>query len=145
MSNLAPHSPSVGFSIDPLNGFKWQGEYDISIDDLMNGVTPQESQFDKAKRLIIGALATFGAVLATDVMEVAEELGISVRTLKRAKKDLGVISVKRGEQWFWEMGEVIYTEFSGNQEGQGGQANALASLSYSKHSTNNRINEWRMI
>jgi hypothetical protein len=44
-------------------------------------------------------------------MQRAEEQGISPKTLNRAKEGLGVISVKRGAQWYWELPiEVVYTE-----------------------------------
>jgi hypothetical protein len=49
-----------------------------------------------------------------------EEQGISPKTMNRAKSALGVISVKHGNQWYWEIPiEVVYTEVS--QDGQDGQ------------------------
>lgn len=44
-----------------------------------------------------------GSALALVVEEAAEEAGISIRTLARAKKDLGVASVKGVDGWRWEM------------------------------------------
>jgi len=50
----------------------------------------------------------------------AREQGISLKTLHRAKSDLGVISIKRGGQWYWELPiEVEFTEI--NQDSQDGQ------------------------
>jgi RecA/RadA recombinase len=127
-SNLAPLGASMSFVLDPVFGFSWQGEYDINVDDLFNNAkNSNESQFDRAKRLIESVLRD-GAVAAEDIMQMAENEGISVKTLKRAKAALGVISKKRGEQWFWEMTETIYTEFTEKQEGQEGHTRALTSL-----------------
>jgi hypothetical protein len=56
----------------------------------------------------------------------AEEQGISPKTLNRAKAALGVISIKRNNKWYWEIPiEVVFTDVSedgqGSQHGQDGQ------------------------
>jgi len=56
-----------------------------------------------------------GAVEAEKIMKMAEEQGISLRTLKRAKSELGVNSVKRNDKWYWEM--PIETGFTDYDEG----------------------------
>jgi hypothetical protein len=59
-----------------------------------------------------------GAVPAIEIMQLADEQGISFKTFKRVKETLGVISFKRGGQWFWELPiEIVYEETSA-QEGQ---------------------------
>jgi hypothetical protein len=120
-NNLSPAGTPQAFGIDSSGGFSWLGDYDIGIDELLGNKTKQEpeSQFTKARRLIETALAG-GAVPAADMMQRAEEQGISPKTLNRAKDALGVISVKRGVQWYWEIPiEVVYTDVS--QDGQHGQ------------------------
>jgi len=125
-SNLAPNGVSISFEIDRATGFRWCGEYDITIDELLEGKTPvrQESQFDKAYRLIKNAISN-GISAAADIIKLAEKHGISEKTLNRAKTKLGVFSVKYGEHWIWEFpidGEC--RECAGDedsQEGQGGQ------------------------
>jgi len=119
-SNLAPAAASLAFQFDPVCGFTWQGEYDINIDELFNGRSRQpESQFAKARRLIETALAN-GSVPAADMMQMAEEQGISLKTLNLAKDALGVISIKRRERWYWELPiDAEFTEVS--QDGQHGQ------------------------
>ena len=42
---------------------------------------------------------------AEAVLSRARELGVSERTLMIAKKNLGVISEKRGGQWYWHLPE----------------------------------------
>jgi hypothetical protein len=130
-SNLAPAGKPQAFGLDPISGFSWTGEYDISVDDVMNGKR-QENQFAKARRLIGTALRN-GAIPAVDMELMAEEHGISMKTFNRAKSALGVISVKRGGQWYWEIPiEIIYTEFSedsqDSQHGQDGHATAMTAL-----------------
>ena len=43
--------------------------------------------------------------LSEAVLSRARELGVSERTLMIAKKNLGVISEKRGGQWYWHLPE----------------------------------------
>ena len=119
-SNLAPAGASLAFELDPVHGFRWLGDYDISIEELLCGKKQQpESQFSKAVRLIKSMLIN-GEVAATDVEQMAKEQGISSKTLYRAKAELGVLSVKRGGQWFWDLPiEVEFTEV--DQDGQDSQ------------------------
>ena len=99
-SNLTPAGMSQAFAIDPVSGFVWMGDCDITIDEVLGRAKKPESQFAKARRFIETILA-HGPVLAVEVMERAEAEGISLSTLNRAKDELGAISVKHGEQWFW--------------------------------------------
>ena len=132
-SNLAAPGVSQAFGLDPVNGFCWLGEYDISIDDLMSGKQSRpENQFSRARRLIETTLA--GApVAAVEIMQMAEDQGISVKTLNRAKSALGVISIKRDGKWFWELPiDVEYTvvepEDHGGQDGHDSPVTALTIL-----------------
>ena len=128
-SNLAPPGVSQAFGLDPANGFCWLGEYDISIDDLMSGrrSTP-ENQFSRAQRLIESALAG-EPIAAVEIMQMAEEQGISAKTLNRAKSALGVQSVKRCGKWFWELPiEVPFTECPSEEDGQDGHVSPATAL-----------------
>ena len=131
-SNLSPAGKSLAFRFDPLYGFTWQGEYDINIDELFYGKSNQpESQFAKARRLIETALAS-GPVPAAEMMQMAEEQGISHKTLNRAKDALGVVSVKRGVQWYWELPiDAEFTEV--NQDSHDGHKNSVTTLTILPH------------
>ena len=119
--NLSPRGPSLVFSLDPVHGFTWQGECDITIDELLNNQRKPESQFAKARRLIETALAR-GSVPAADMFQMAEEEGISPKTLNRAKDALGVHSYKRGNNWFWDLPIVVEAEYTDvSQDGHHGQ------------------------
>ena len=128
-SNLAPAGKPQSFTLDPVLGFNWAGEYDISVDEVVNGRTKSEKQLAKAKQLILTTLSG-GAVLAVTIISAAGTQGISHKTLYRAKAALGVISFKRGDQWYWEIpSEVVYTEFTeNNQHGQDSQDGHTAML-----------------
>ena len=47
---------------------------------------------------------------AEEVLALAKQLGISERTLKIAKRNLGILSERRADQWLWRLPE---------QEGKG--------------------------
>jgi hypothetical protein len=130
-SNLSPAGPPIAFVLDPVSGFRWEGCYDITIEELLGGKKAQpESQFAKARRLIESALVN-GAVSAADMEQMAEEEGISSKTMHRAKSALGVISTKRGGAWYWELPiDVNYTEVGqeDSQHGQDGQCSQVTAL-----------------
>ncbi|GHU91110.1 hypothetical protein FACS1894202_11990 [Clostridia bacterium] len=123
-SNLAPPGESLAFGLDPVSGFCWLGKYPITLDELLDDKPKKESQFAKARRLLETELAR-GEVAAVEIMQIADEQGINAKTLNRAKSALGVISVKRGNQWFWSIPiEVVYTE--DRQDGQDYPVGALS-------------------
>ena len=123
-SNLSPAGSAQAFGLTPDGGFTWLGEYDISIDEILNGTKKPESQFTKARRLLETELA-HKEVASVEIMQMAEEQGISPKTLNRAKEALGVISVKHGRQWFWVLPiEADYTVVTEDgQHSQDGQDN----------------------
>jgi archaellum biogenesis ATPase FlaH len=130
-SNLSSPGVSQAFGFDPADGFKWLGDYEITVEEMLSGKrkekvndgqtdSPPEGQSGKARRLIESALAG-GAIPAADMMRMAVEQDISAKTLNRAKDALGVLSVKRGSQWYWELPiDVEYTEVS--QDSQHGHS-----------------------
>ena len=103
-SNLAPTGKPQAFALDPVSGFLWLGDCDITIEELLDGKKAEKSasQLDLAKAFIKGLL-THGDVPANDVFTKGSNVGFPEATMKRAKSDLGVKSVKRGNEWFWVM------------------------------------------
>jgi hypothetical protein len=108
-SNLVPNGASRTFGLTPAGGFTWLGECDITIDRLLdpkkrdgNGAKPA-GQLETAK-LFIMAVLSGGDVLANSIIQDGAKIGLSQITLKRAKSELGVASIKRGSEWFWSRG-----------------------------------------
>ena len=115
-SNLAAPAPSLAFGVSEApNGaarVEWKGETRHTADALLAAPTDPEkrSALEEAKDYIRETLAG-GPRGAQVVLEEAHEAGISGVTLKRAKKDLGVVSKKAADgPWTWRW-----------PEGQGGQ------------------------
>ena len=102
-SSLAPEGKSVAFRLDKETGFQWIGEYDISADDLLSGdARGQKSRI--AKEFLLDILAD-GGMAQKKIEEEANKQGIKKKTLRNAKQELEIDSVKRGNQWFWILSE----------------------------------------
>lgn len=102
-SSPAPEGKSVAFRLDKETGFQWIGEYDISADDLLSGdARGQKSRI--AKEFLLDILAD-GGMAQKKIEEEASKQGIKKKTLRNAKQELEIDSVKRGNQWFWRLSE----------------------------------------
>lgn len=103
-SSLAPEGKSIAFALDPDSGFQWKGYCETSVDELLAGKGSLLSKTTQAENLLWELLQDEPA--ATEIiLQKAQELGISERTVKIAKQNLGVSSVKIGGKWFAKMPE----------------------------------------
>ena len=105
-SSLAPPGPSIAFILGDEEGFRWVGDYDITADELLNGIEKKrESKTQEAKDLICALLAGGKEVLSEEIDRTAVAKGISPRTVRDAKKELGAtLKSKTGEsrkKVFW--------------------------------------------
>lgn len=102
-NSLAPEGPSIAFELHPEHGFQWKGICDATVEDVLSGSgqvqTKTMQMEDELRRLLADCVS------AEDVLSRAKAMGISERTLMIAKKNLGVISEKRGGQWYWRLPE----------------------------------------
>lgn len=100
-SSLAPEGKSIAFELNPESGFQWKGACDTSVDELLSGgggVKTKTIQMEEELRLLLQE-----PVAAEEIQARAEEMGVSLRTLMIAKKNLGVLSEKIGDRWFWKL------------------------------------------
>jgi hypothetical protein len=103
---------------EPTSGvpeLEWQGKSSLTADDLHDPPREEKSALDDALRLLQRELKS-GPKAATDLLSSAETEGISERTLARAKTKRGIVTRKRGSQWFWELpakGSKIRIDFRG--------------------------------
>ena len=91
-SNLARLPEPLGLTIDGAG--------------VQFGDAPEEPKMetltDKAADLLMALLA-HKPMLATDIQDEVEQAGISWRTVKRAKKSLGILSLKKDNGWLWSL------------------------------------------
>ncbi|MCH8891480.1 MAG: AAA family ATPase, partial [Myxococcales bacterium] len=109
-SNLAAKGTSLAYEITPSGEFRWAGVSALSAEDLFAPVAgDRQSARSKAKEFLLATLAD-GPVRPPRVEELAEAAEISESTLKRAKRELGVVSEHAGEkgqagggEWYWKL------------------------------------------
>lgn len=111
-ANLARQQESLAFHLQEDDGgavtIAWDGRSPHDPAGLLReSSTADVSPRDQAKKWLRSELAA-GPVPATRVKQRAESFGITPRTLRRAKEDLGIKSDKEDfddSQWWWELPE----------------------------------------
>lgn len=101
-NSLAPEAKSIAFRLSEENGFEWIGEYDVAVDDLLSGTakgTKKQTAMDFLETILSG-----GQMQQTAIMQLAEEKGISQKTLRNAKEALDIKSIRLNNQWYWKLG-----------------------------------------
>jgi hypothetical protein len=108
-SNLGPLPPSLAFHVESINGTSkiiWEGNSHHSADALLSVPASEEerSALDDAKYFILEVLSS-GPVESKIVLRQARSLGISDKTLYRARHVLEIDVKKLGYQgaWMWTL------------------------------------------
>ena len=92
-SSLAPEGEPITFELNKEIGFHFIGKYNISVDDLLNGMATT-SKLERAEMLLKDKLSDGSTIRQTELKRLTETIHIKKRTLKEAKKNLGIISKK---------------------------------------------------
>ena len=88
--SLAPLGDSLAFILGDDEGFRWIGPYEITADELLSGSERnKETKTQEARDLICSMLAGGKQVLSEEIDQEALKRGISSRTVRDAKKELG--------------------------------------------------------
>ncbi len=107
-SSLASPGETLAFQIDSSATLHWVS---IPCSDIMTDSVEYEDQFqlellggktEMAARTIISMLSS-GPMNANKVAQCISEQGISERTIKYAKKAIGIESFRKNGQWFWRL------------------------------------------
>lgn len=89
-SSLAPPGDSLAFVLGDDEGSRWIGKYDITADEMLSGAERRkDSKLKEAKDLICSLLADGKEVYSADIDREAVKQGISTRTVRDAKAELG--------------------------------------------------------
>ena len=111
-NNLAASTPSLGFRIVPADAgmarIEWLGPVERTADDLVEAGRKRGQAVPRAVALLREQLAQ-GPCDRETLLVHAEAIGLSFRTLERAKSQLGVVSQQRREGgrtvWYWRLGD----------------------------------------
>ena len=90
-SSLAPESDPIAFELNKETGFRFIGQYDISVDDLLNG-TSSISKLEKAEKFLKEFLSDGTPKTQKIIQQQAGYRDIGNRTLNDAKKNLNIKS-----------------------------------------------------
>jgi hypothetical protein len=106
-SNLAPKGSAVLFDLDPERGFVWGGfDENLTETEVMSYKAPKTwhsgGASESAKELILAEIAS-GNATSKHISEMAQQRNISSATLNRAKKELGIKSIKQGGEWIYSL------------------------------------------
>ena len=104
-NNLAAFGHPKAFALSE-DGFRWLGDYEITADEVLGGIAPKANKMEQAKRLLRELALTSDAVQSNEIFDMADEQGISKRTLENAKRELGIRARKINNSWYWELDKV---------------------------------------
>jgi len=99
-NNLAPIGKSLAFSLGS-KGIVWHGAIDVTAQDMIEG-SNKSAKITEAIDFLSATLAE-GICRSADIISLASDMGFSKRTLLSAKALLPIKSVKKGNQWYWEI------------------------------------------
>ena len=91
-SSLAPPGCSLAFMLGDDDGWRWIGVYEATADELCSGlIQKQPTKSSQAIDLIYELLANGEKITSAEVDSAAISRGISTRTLRNAKKEMGSV------------------------------------------------------
>lgn len=104
-NNLAPFGHAKAFELSE-DGFRWLGDYEITVDEILGGIVPKANKFEQAKTLLRELSDEHNIIQSNEVMRIAGEHGISRRTMENAKKELGIRAKRINNSWYWELNNI---------------------------------------
>ena len=104
-NNLAAFGQPKAFALSE-DGFQWLGDYEIMADEVLGGIAPKVNKMELAKRMLRELALASNAVLSNEIFDMADEQGISKRTVENAKRELGIRARKINNSWYWELDKV---------------------------------------
>ena len=82
------------------DGFRWLGSVEATVDDVLCGMARAESKTAQMENALRELLEDGDGLPSDELTAYAEAHGISERTLKIAKRNVGVASERRGGRWY---------------------------------------------
>lgn len=104
-NNLAAFEHPKAFELSE-DVFHWLGDYEITADEVLGGIAPKANKLEQAKRLLREVAETNNAMQSNEIFNLAEEQGISRRTLENAKKELSIRAKRINNSWYWELDKI---------------------------------------
>jgi DNA repair protein RadA/Sms len=125
-SNLGPAGPALAYRFAG-GAFAWTGATELTAAELLAAVASPEDRGaeEEAREFLESTLASLEPVPTRVVLAAARDAGIAERTLKRAKRRLGVRAQRRGfgagSTWLWALPGGGRTGAGWGDGGDGGE------------------------
>lgn len=109
--NLVSKGDALEFRLED-GGIKFTGITDKTADeilrkqDFVSGIGRPDVKLQEAKEVIEELLAAGTAVPAEDCEAVLKKNGIRRSTAQTAKRELGIVSIKIQDRWYWKLPEA---------------------------------------
>ena len=100
-NNIAAFGHSKAFRLSE-KGFEWLGDYEITADEVLGGIVPKINKLEQAKQMLRKLSESSNMTQSSEIFSIADEKGISRRTLETAKKELKIKAKKINDVWYWE-------------------------------------------
>ena len=100
-NNIAAFGHSKVFRLSE-EGFEWLGDYEITADEVLGGIVPKANKLEQAKQMLQKLSENSNMVQSSEIFNMANEKGISKRTLESAKRELKIKAKKINDLWYWE-------------------------------------------
>lgn len=103
-SNLAPEGSAIGFVLDSDVGFHWIGKcmaeqkIDLGVRSARQSKKEQASEY-------LRIMLSVEAVPSVKVLDKLDELGIKERTVRKAAKEIGIVSYRSKGIWYWKLSD----------------------------------------
>ncbi len=115
-SSLAPEGDAIAFKFHKRHGFQWIGPCDYKHYEEKEDAP--ETKADIAERML-EALLKDRDMPCKEVLKYLANIGISERTVNKAKKKLGIKSVRVNGMWHWSLNRGDFTETETEAESDG--------------------------
>ena len=104
-NNLGPFGKALGYTIEANGSFRWTGESELTASALLAAESgaDEEGAGQEAEDFLQNLLRE-GPRPQKEIRAEARQVGIAERTLRRAKKRLGIVARKRDMEGGWEWG-----------------------------------------
>ena len=103
-SNLSPTGTAIVFSFSE-NGIEWVEETSKTADEVLgnafSSMDRPDEQIQKAKDVLSRLLSDHKPKPQNLLMEQFKTMGICESTVKKAKAQLNIRSIKQGTYWYW--------------------------------------------
>jgi len=103
-NNLTAIGRTISFTINKHGGVEFLGECDISEADLLSAAEERKTKHQIAKETIIAMLSD-GDKKSNAVFDACINAGISTSTMAYVKKQLGIQSVRKIDDWYWTINQ----------------------------------------